>query len=88
MLLTTCGTRKEHPDPRCIVHNRPEQGRLTSNKEYAARYGEDWIYEVAGAFTAFAKERGFNPDSFLDGGADRDRDGQSNLAEYLAGTIP
>ena len=40
---------------------RPEQGRLMTNQEYAARYGEDWIYEVAGAFTAFAVERGFNP---------------------------
>jgi aryl-alcohol dehydrogenase-like predicted oxidoreductase len=40
---------------------RPEQGRLLSNESYAARYREDWVYEVASAFTAFAQARGFHP---------------------------
>ena len=40
---------------------RPEGGRLMTNKEYTARYGEDWVFETAGAFAALAAERGFHP---------------------------
>jgi len=40
---------------------RPDTGRLVANKDYAARYNEDWYYEVAGKFTAFCRERGLNP---------------------------
>lgn len=40
---------------------KPDVGRLIANKEYAARYGEDWYYEVAGRFTAFCRERGLHP---------------------------
>jgi len=40
---------------------RPEEGRLLSNEEYAARYREDWVYETARRFTAFAEERGVHP---------------------------
>lgn len=40
---------------------RPESGRLVDNKMYKARYGEDRVYEVAGAFTAFAQARGYDP---------------------------
>lgn len=40
---------------------RPESGRIISNKQYAVRYGEDWVYETAGAFTALAKEKGVHP---------------------------
>lgn len=40
---------------------RPDSGRLLSNKEYAARYGEDWYYDVAGSYTAFCRERGLHP---------------------------
>ncbi len=40
---------------------RPEQGRLMSNKEYTKRYGEDWAFETAGNFTALAKARGVHP---------------------------
>lgn len=40
---------------------RPNSGRLISNKEYAVRYGEDWIYETAAAFTALAKDKGVHP---------------------------
>lgn len=40
---------------------KPDVGRLIANKEYAARYGEDWYYEVAGAFTALCRQRGLDP---------------------------
>jgi aryl-alcohol dehydrogenase-like predicted oxidoreductase len=40
---------------------RPESGRLVQNQMYMKRYGEDWVYEVAGAFSAFAQERGYDP---------------------------
>src|SRR5512143_255557 len=38
---------------------KPESGRLVTNRIYATRYGEDINYDVAGRFTAFARERGF-----------------------------
>jgi len=40
---------------------RPDAGRLTSNKEYMARYGQDWVFETAERFTGFAEERGLHP---------------------------
>lgn len=40
---------------------KPAAGRLIANKEYAARYGEAWYYEVAGRFTQFCRERGLHP---------------------------
>lgn len=40
---------------------KPDHGRLTSNPEYMSRYGEDWVYETASAFTALASDRGFHP---------------------------
>ncbi len=40
---------------------RPDEGRLTDNPMYQKRYGQDWVYEVAGAFTQFARERGYEP---------------------------
>lgn len=43
------------------VSNRPEQGRLVSNREYVRRYGQDWVFETADAFTALAKEMGVHP---------------------------
>lgn len=36
-------------------------GRLASNKEYNARYGEPWVFDVAERFVGFAKERGLDP---------------------------
>ncbi|MBL8378685.1 MAG: aldo/keto reductase [Burkholderiales bacterium] len=36
-------------------------GRLKTNKMYAARYGEAWVFEVADAFVALCKARGLNP---------------------------
>ncbi len=42
---------------------RPDSGRLMENEMYQTRYGKGWIYEVAGEFAAFARERGFEPAS-------------------------
>ena len=36
-------------------------GRLKTNKMYAARYGEEWFFEVAENFVAFCKARSLNP---------------------------
>lgn len=40
---------------------RPGAGRLMTNKEYTARYGEDWVFETAGRFSALAAGRGHHP---------------------------
>jgi aryl-alcohol dehydrogenase-like predicted oxidoreductase len=40
---------------------RPDSGRLVENKMYMTRYGADWHYAVADAFTEFASERGMDP---------------------------
>jgi aryl-alcohol dehydrogenase-like predicted oxidoreductase len=37
------------------------KGRIAENKMYAARYGEEWMHEVAARFTGFCKERGWHP---------------------------
>src|SRR5512135_573508 len=42
---------------------KPDAGRLVSNKIYATRYEDELNYDVAGRFTAFAKERGYDPAS-------------------------
>ena len=36
-------------------------GRLHTNTMYTARYGEEWMHEVAARFAAFCKERGLHP---------------------------
>jgi len=36
-------------------------GRLKTNKQYTARYGEPWVFEVADKFVAFCKQRGLHP---------------------------
>lgn len=43
------------------IKDRPDAGRLVANKEYAKRYGEDWVYETAENFTALAKQRNVHP---------------------------
>ena len=43
------------------VSRRPDAGRLTDNKMYMARYGEQIMYQVAEDFTAFAQEKGYDP---------------------------
>ena len=37
------------------------QSRLVANKNYTARYGEQWMHEVADKFVAFCKQRGMHP---------------------------
>lgn len=39
----------------------PKNTRLDYNKNYEKRYDEDWYYETAEAFTAFADARGVHP---------------------------
>jgi aryl-alcohol dehydrogenase-like predicted oxidoreductase len=43
------------------VAHLPESGRLVENKIYQTRYGEKWMYEAAEKFSAFAKQRGYEP---------------------------
>ncbi len=40
---------------------RPEGARLATDKAYAARYGEDWVYETAEKFTVLAGAHGVHP---------------------------
>lgn len=40
---------------------RPQSGRLVENAMYQVRYGAEWVYDVAERFTAFARERGYEP---------------------------
>lgn len=40
---------------------RPDAGRLMSNRQYTDRYGEDWAFETAGAFSALADAKGRHP---------------------------
>jgi len=37
------------------------QGRIASNKQYTARYGDAWMHDVAADFSEFCKQRGFHP---------------------------
>jgi aryl-alcohol dehydrogenase-like predicted oxidoreductase len=41
--------------------SKPSSGRLVENKGYIRRYGEAWMYETAGEFTRYARERGYHP---------------------------
>jgi aryl-alcohol dehydrogenase-like predicted oxidoreductase len=36
-------------------------GRLKTNKMYEARYGDDWMFEVAEKYVAFCKAKGLHP---------------------------
>jgi aryl-alcohol dehydrogenase-like predicted oxidoreductase len=40
---------------------RPAQGRLVENRMYQQRYDADWMYDVAGRFTEFAHQHGYEP---------------------------
>lgn len=40
---------------------RPQSGRLVENAMYQVRYGAEWVYDVAERFTAFARQRGYEP---------------------------
>jgi aryl-alcohol dehydrogenase-like predicted oxidoreductase len=37
------------------------KGRIADNKQYAARYGEEWMHEVAAKFTSYCKAKGWHP---------------------------
>jgi aryl-alcohol dehydrogenase-like predicted oxidoreductase len=43
------------------VNKRPQTGRLIENPMYSKRYGDNWVYDVADAFSNFSRERGFDP---------------------------
>lgn len=36
-------------------------GRIADNKQYAARYGEEWMHDVAAKFADFCKAKGWHP---------------------------
>jgi aryl-alcohol dehydrogenase-like predicted oxidoreductase len=40
---------------------RPGSGRLAESEIFRTRYGSDWMRDAADRFTAFARERGFDP---------------------------
>ena len=40
---------------------RPDGGRIVTNAGYASRYGEDWVFQTAGRFSALAAARGHHP---------------------------
>jgi aryl-alcohol dehydrogenase-like predicted oxidoreductase len=40
---------------------RPDTGRIITDKSYTARYGEEWVFETAGAFTKLAQDKGVHP---------------------------
>ena len=37
------------------------RGRLHTNKMYTARYGDEWMHDVAARFTVFCNDRGLHP---------------------------
>jgi aryl-alcohol dehydrogenase-like predicted oxidoreductase len=41
--------------------NKNEKGRIADNKQYAARYGEEWMHDVAAKFAEFCKGKGWHP---------------------------
>lgn len=40
---------------------RPERGRVIENQTYIKRYGQEWIFAAAGAFSDFARSMGYHP---------------------------
>ncbi|MFT5445042.1 MAG: aryl-alcohol dehydrogenase-like predicted oxidoreductase [Gammaproteobacteria bacterium] len=41
--------------------NKPNTGRLITNAQYAKRYGDDWVFDTAGAFSSLARDKGVHP---------------------------
>lgn len=42
-------------------NSSPASGRIVTNPMYRTRYAEDWVLDTAERFTAFARERGYEP---------------------------
>ncbi|HEU4924039.1 MAG TPA: aldo/keto reductase, partial [Burkholderiales bacterium] len=42
-------------------YSENQNGRLTTNKMYQARYGEGWVHETAARFAGFCRERNLHP---------------------------
>ncbi len=40
---------------------RPEHGRVIDNPIYQKRYGQEWVFAAAGAFSDFARSMGYHP---------------------------
>ncbi|MGC6390367.1 MAG: aldo/keto reductase [Alphaproteobacteria bacterium] len=40
---------------------KPQTARLVTNKDYARRYSEDWVYKTAEAFGRFARQQSVHP---------------------------
>lgn len=40
---------------------KPEQGRLVENQQYAKRYGDAFYYEIASKFNEYARAKGYHP---------------------------
>lgn len=43
------------------TEQRPNAGRLVDNAMYGKRYADDWMFQTAADFTAFAKDHGVHP---------------------------
>jgi aryl-alcohol dehydrogenase-like predicted oxidoreductase len=43
------------------LSRRPESGRIVENSMYKIRYGEEWLFDTAEKFTAFAQDNGYDP---------------------------
>jgi len=43
------------------VSRRPESGRVVENAMYKIRYGEEWMFDTAEKFSAFAQDNGYDP---------------------------
>jgi aryl-alcohol dehydrogenase-like predicted oxidoreductase len=41
--------------------DKTAQGRIANNKQYASRYSDTWMHDVALDFAAFCKQHGFHP---------------------------
>jgi aryl-alcohol dehydrogenase-like predicted oxidoreductase len=43
------------------LSRRPESGRIVENSMYKIRYGEEWMFDTADKFAAFAQDNGYDP---------------------------
>lgn len=54
-------TGKYSPERAKAADPRFGDGRLTGNKIYQSRYGDDWMYTAAAQFSDFARQHGYTP---------------------------